>query len=448
MNNGITILMVVNNGCEYTKLALKCICMFANGDNISVIVADNGSTDETLSSLESHTDINYIRVSETPLPVGKVINEVLNRVLLLGDLLILENSCMLTPGCIAELQHTLSENEKNAIVGAMSNTAEYSQKNTQFTDYGDAVKNVANLPKVSKPVLALEYGAILIKNQTIREIGIFDEQMYDIQYVLEDYCFRIILEGKAVQVCESAFVWDMCVSREEAMSAEHDYAVIEKKWGMRYFSMGFNEYLIPHIKEEPSAEFNVLEVGCDCGATLLEIKHRFPNAHIYGSEINERSAKIAACVANVCVNNIEEQNLPFDSVRFDYIIFGDVLEHLRNPLEALKYCSKLLNQGGHIIASIPNLMHISVIESLLNGNFTYTETGLLDKTHIHFFTFNEILRMFQKAELEIENILSKEDWMSESQKELIEQLGKMNLDSQQFMFQAFQYIVIAKKYEG
>jgi uncharacterized protein YktB (UPF0637 family) len=56
--------------------------------------------------------------------------------------------------------------------------------------------------------------------------------------------------------------------------------------------------------------------------------------------------------------------------------------------------------------------------------------------------------MFQKAELEIENILSKEDWMSESQKELIEQLGKMNLDSQQFMFQAFQYIVIAKKYEG
>jgi 2-polyprenyl-3-methyl-5-hydroxy-6-metoxy-1,4-benzoquinol methylase len=169
---------------------------------------------------------------------------------------------------------------------------------------------------------------------------------------------------------------------------------------------------------------------------------------MYGSEINERSAKIAACVANVCVNNIEEQNLPFDSVRFDYIIFGDVLEHLRNPLEALKYCSKLLNQGGHIIASIPNLMHISVIEGLLNGNFTYTETGLLDKTHIHFFTFNEIVRMFQEAELEMENILSKEDWMSESQKELIEQLGKMNLASQKFMFQAFQYIVIAKKYEG
>jgi 2-polyprenyl-3-methyl-5-hydroxy-6-metoxy-1,4-benzoquinol methylase len=240
----------------------------------------------------------------------------------------------------------------------------------------------------------------------------------------------------------------MCVSREEAMSAEHDYAVIEKKWGMRYFNMSCNENLIPYIKEEPSSEFNVLEVGCDCGATLLEIKHRFPNAHMYGSEINERSARIAACVANVCVNNIEEQNLPFDSIRFDYIILGDILEHLRNPLKALKYCTRLLNQGGHIIASIPNLMHISVIESLLNGNFTYTETGLLDKTHIHFFTFNEIVRMFQEAELEIEDILSKEDWISESQKELIEQLDKLNIASEKFMFLAFQYIVIAKKSEG
>jgi 2-polyprenyl-3-methyl-5-hydroxy-6-metoxy-1,4-benzoquinol methylase len=445
MNNGITILMVVNNGCEYTKLALKCIRMFANADNISVIVADNGSTDKTFSSLATQTDINYIKVSETPLPVGKVINEVLNRVLLQGDLLIMGNSFMLTPGCIAELQHTLYENEKNAIVGAMSNTAKCNQRNKQFTDYGDAVKNVANLPKVSKAVLALEYGAILIKNQTIREIGSFDEQMYDIQYVLEDYCFRIILTGKTVQVSKSAFVWDICVSREETMAAEHDYAVIEKKWGMRYFNMICNENLIPYIKEEPSAEFNALEVGCDCGATLLEIKYRFPNAHMYGSEINESSARIAACVANVCVNNIEEQNLPFESVRFDYIILGDVLEHLRNPLETLKYCEGLLNQGGHIIASIPNLMHISVIESLLNGDFTYTETGLLDKTHIHFFTFNEIVRMFQETELEIEEMVPKEDWISESQKELIEQLGKMNLASQEFMFEAFQYLVIAKK---
>jgi 2-polyprenyl-3-methyl-5-hydroxy-6-metoxy-1,4-benzoquinol methylase len=121
------------------------------------------------------------------------------------------------------------------------------------------------------------------------------------------------------------------------------------------------------------------------------------------------------------------------------------LEHLRNPLETLKYCEGLLNQGGHIIASIPNLMHISVIESLLNGDFTYTETGLLDKTHIHFFTFNEIVRMFQETELEIEEMVPKEDWISESQKELIEQLGKMNLASQEFMFEAFQYLVIAKK---
>lgn len=60
-----------------------------------------------------------------------------------------------------------------------------------------------------------------------------------------------------------------------------------------------------------------------------------------------------------------------------------------------------MNEGGEILASIPNLMYISVIEQLLYGNFTYTDIGLLDKTYIHLFTYNEIVRMFDEAGYDI-----------------------------------------------
>jgi len=129
---------------------------------------------------------------------------------------------------------------------------------------------------------------------------------------------------------------------------------------------------------------------------------------------------------------------------FDYIIFGDVLEHLRRPDKAIEYCKSLLKNYGCIIASIPNLMHISVMEDLLKGNFTYRETGLLDKTHIHFFTYNEIIRMFRDNGYRITNITTIIHKITEEQRTLIDQLTSI-YDSPHFMYETFQYIISAQK---
>lgn len=120
----------------------------------------------------------------------------------------------------------------------------------------------------------------------------------------------------------------------------------------------------------------------------MDIRNAYPNAGIYGTDINESAISIARHIAIASVDNIEECNLNYPEGKFKYILFGDVLEHLRNPIEVLKYCKTLLSKDGKIIASIPNLMHISVVDDLLRGNFTYTETGLLDKTHINFLRSN------------------------------------------------------------
>lgn len=214
---------------------------------------------------------------------------------------------------------------------------------------------------------------------------------------------------------------------------------------MHYFNSDCNMKLIDMIDRNREEAFTALEIGCDCGANLLEIRNRFPNATVYGSEINEAAARVASHVASVQVNNIEEQNFTFENSFFDYILFGDVLEHLHDPLRAIQYCRGFLKEGGCIIASIPNLMHISVMEKLLQGNFTYTETGLLDKTHIHLFTYNELLRMFAVGGYEVEDVQAVIYSVTAEQKALIGRLLEIQSGASGVMYEAFQYDVRARK---
>lgn len=90
--------------------------------------------------------------------------------------------------------------------------------------------------------------------------------------------------------------------------------------------------------------------------------------------------------------------------KYDYIIFADVLEHLPNPGEVLKRCKEKLKPDGSILISIPNLSHNSVLIELLNDRFFYQKTGLLDSTHIHFFTYYSFLDMIEKNGYSVEDI--------------------------------------------
>ncbi len=80
---------------------------------------------------------------------------------------------------------------------------------------------------------------------------------------------------------------------------------------------------------------------------------------------------------------------------FDYIIMSDVLEHLRNPKNTLRNALRFLKQDGEVLLSIPNIAHSAIFFSLADGDFTYRELGLLDNTHIHFFTWKTFSRMLE-----------------------------------------------------
>ena len=86
------------------------------------------------------------------------------------------------------------------------------------------------------------------------------------------------------------------------------------------------------------------------------------------------------------------------------IVFSDVLEHLYNPWQTLKFLRSEISNECVIYASIPNIQHWSIIFGLISGNFNYTDSGLLDRTHIRFFTKSTIISMFNDCGFEVKSI--------------------------------------------
>ena len=441
----MTILMVLRNAAEYTQLSIQSIRMFSDVEDLSVVVVDNHSEDALAEWAREQEDITYVYMDEGDLPFGKVVNQVCHTLDIDSDLLIMDAHYMLTPHALGRMQALLYQESTIGAVGGMSNGFPFPQMRQDLMDYEAAVRWADGADGIGqgKRILDLYPDIVLLKARMLSQLGDFDEELFSQKYVMKDLGFRMVLNDWELQVCPEALFWDMRDRGQYFGGSQMEDAVLERKWGMHYFSP-FNAYLVDLIHRDREASFSVLEIGCDCGATLLEIRNHYPCAALYGVEINERAAAVASHVANVRQKNIEEQDLDFDHHAMDYILFGDVLEHLHDPLETLRYCGRFLKEEGYILASIPNLMHISVMEKLLEGNFTYTEKGLLDKSHIHFFTYNEIVSMFKAGGYEIETVASLISTVTAQQETLIDRLLELSGGTSKHMYETFQYVVCAK----
>ncbi len=154
----------------------------------------------------------------------------------------------------------------------------------------------------------------------------------------------------------------------------------------------------------PSAK-KILEIGCGEANFGKAIKERNPDVEYTGVEMDKASAQIARQRINkVIEGNIDILNLPFDNKYFDCIITLDLLEHLADPWQTIKKLRPLLDDHGVWVVSIPNVRHYRVIYQLLTGYWDYTQQGILDKTHLRFFTFIGMKEMFAETGFKIKAI--------------------------------------------
>ncbi len=145
----------------------------------------------------------------------------------------------------------------------------------------------------------------------------------------------------------------------------------------------------------------ILDIGCSSGnfgeIINAEKKCIVDGVEIYEDDFIEAKKKLR----NVFKLDIETDDLSAIKEKYDYVYFGDVIEHLKDPVKSLVRIKKLLNSSGQIIFSIPNMAHLSVRLMLLQGKLEYGETGLLDKTHLHLYTHEEVQRVFNEAGFQI-----------------------------------------------
>lgn len=154
-----------------------------------------------------------------------------------------------------------------------------------------------------------------------------------------------------------------------------------------------NEFLalIPHKTKK------VLDFGCGSGDLCAGLIKN--NVEVIGVENNEQLGnKAQEKLTKVFIADAEKFKLPYPDGYFDCIVCADVLEHFIDPLIFLKEHSKYLADDGLIIASIPNVRYYKIITRLiLGGTWDYVEAGILDKSHLRFFTLLNIQELFCKA---------------------------------------------------
>src|SRR6478672_4714925 len=149
----------------------------------------------------------------------------------------------------------------------------------------------------------------------------------------------------------------------------------------------------------------VLDVGCadgDVGRLLQESGNR-----VSGLDRDEEAAeKARADLERVVVADLDRCSLldHFEPASFDVVVLADVLEHLREPARALRDATELLREGGRLVLSVPNVAHGSLRLALLQGRWRHTETGLLDRTHLHFFTRTSLFELVEAAGLAVEEL--------------------------------------------
>ncbi len=143
---------------------------------------------------------------------------------------------------------------------------------------------------------------------------------------------------------------------------------------------------------------DVLDVGCGFATTSQHIETR--GNRVTGIESSAEAVAVARSRVSEVIH-ADLQNHSLAGRRFDVIIFADVLEHLAWPIGVLRSYLDLLNDGGSVIVSLPNVGLWSVRLNLLLGRFRYEETGVLDRTHLRFFTRRTAREMIESTGLEI-----------------------------------------------
>jgi len=450
-----SIIILAYNKLEYTRACIESIRRYTTTSSYELIVIDNGSTDGTSEWLASQSDIHAIYNHDNlGFPAG--CNQGI-RVANGENILLLNNDTIVTEKWLELLEASLYSSSDIGAVGPVSNSCSYYQtipvNYSSITEMQEFASNYnSESPDLWEQRIRLIGFCMLLKRAVVDAVGFLDERFFPGNFEDDDYSFRIVKAGYRLILCRNVFVHHFqstSFTENHAGFVDVVYTNREKfraKWGFdSWYSTNIRLDVIQLMNEHVSnASLCILEVGCACGATMLKIKDRYKNAELHGIELNESSASVAASFVEMSAMNVEVV-VGYPDSYFDYIILADVLEHLYDPWVAIRNLRRCLKEDGFMLLSIPNVMHISNLRNVVQGRWTYEDAGILDRTHIRFFTLKEIDDMLQNGDFSKREYAATGVPLTEQDEQWVDIFRKLSGMSTGEQFKAYQYLVKAAK---
>lgn len=454
-NKKTSIIILTYNNINYNQICLESIRKYTSSDTYEIIIVDNNSSDGTREWLKEQTDIKLI-LNDENLGFPKGCNLGINAAEKDNDILVLNNDTKATPRWLDNLKVCLYSNEKIGAVAAITNNcSNYQAINVPYTDIEDMIdfadkNNISNSDMWEEKSRLVAF-CMLIKREVINKVGTFDERFTPGNFEDDDLCMRIVEAGYKLMVCNDSFIHHF-----GSTSFKSDYAKFnnilktnahkfEEKWGFNSNSESLLKFdIINRINEPIEKKLNILEFNCGLGSTLLKLKYMYPNAMLYGIEPNRNVAQICEKIIETITQDFEENyTMNFKESKtnfFDYIIIGNKLQFSKDPWKLLTELKKYLKPDGYIIATIPNLMHYSVIKGLLKGTFIYNHDSILNPKCTKFFTLPDIQKIFEECGYINPYIFHYSREISQEDNNFLDQICDIVGSNMKGFFMSYQYV--------
>lgn len=441
---------------EYVKLCVKSIRMTTAAQTREILVVSDGRDEAYAKWAQEQDDVLYVEAKDAH---GGLADPVRRFRTEGRDILFLADDAVLTANALFWLRMGAYDKEQNGAVGCVSNVSVDRQLADGVDDAADLFifGEKTNIPwrYPYEERIYLSGFAVFVKGSVYDQTGGLDDKLGVYKY--EDHGIRILEKGYRNVLCKNSFIVRLRSCAFQEMDGRYVSAMqdecrrLNEKWGCDIgYHLGARKDLPSLIDESGETPLHVLEIGCGCGALLGYIKGQYPNAEVYGVEIMEGAARIAAHMGEVLCGDIEKMELPWKTEYFDYVIMGDVLEHLMDPEAVLKKLRGHLKTGGHILASMPNMKHYTVLLPLLRWDlFPYADSGILDRTHVKMYTGTEIKHLILRSGY----VLEKWGYHSyhsvcqpnEQEEKMLDILAGLMDEPSKEPFLAYQYVFMARK---
>lgn len=397
-----SIIILTYNQLSFTKQCLDSIYQNTNEEDIEIIIIDNGSSDGTIDYLKKSPGLKTV-FNETNAGFAKGCNQGLD-IATGQSILFLNNDTIVTKNWLESMITLLYRDEKIGMVGPVSNYVNGPQQIPVDYSNIEAIQDFSskyceNQRGKSKLVLRLVGFCLLVKRELLDKIGGFDERFEYGSFEDDDLCLRAVQAGYQLQIVMDSFIHHhghATFTGNKDLNIQYLYSTNRQKFidkwniNLTYFTHPRSEI----VNLVPLESKKILDIGCGAGATGLELLNR-QTCELYGIELNSFAASIARTYyERIDTVDVETLDFPYVPGYFDAIIVADVLEHLKDPWKLVEKLCVYLKPSGSLICSIPNISHGEALLPLLLGQWNYVDAGILDRTHLRFFTPQTVQSLF------------------------------------------------------